>query len=114
MRILVDGFSERPTFGDLASAASEAIMQNASAMEALVLASDPFSTPAREVVRRLAMPVLILCGEHTTPIHKLATEELGSALPHAARAIIPGAGHVSSQEKPFAFAQAVRLFLSNA
>jgi pimeloyl-ACP methyl ester carboxylesterase len=114
MRILVDGFSERPRFNGLASEASDAIMQNASAMEALVLSSDPFSTPARDVVRRLAMPVLILCGEHTTPIHKLATEELGHTLPHAARAIIPGAGHASPQDKPFAFAEAVRLFLSIA
>jgi pimeloyl-ACP methyl ester carboxylesterase len=89
MKILVDGFAGRHRFASLAPEAGDAIMQNAPAMEALALSSDPFPGPGRDIVRRLDRPVLVVCGEHATPIHRLATEELTRELPNAARAVIP-------------------------
>ena len=114
MKILVDGFAGCPRFDDLSTEARNGVMENAAGMAALVLSTDAFPCLAPHLLRPLHMPVLVVGGEHSTPIHKLGREELLRALPHAAHLIVPGAGHALAQEKPDVFAAAVLAFVADA
>jgi pimeloyl-ACP methyl ester carboxylesterase len=59
------------------------------------------------------MPVLIVSGENTIPLHKFVNGELARLLPNAPRVSIPGAGHGSARENPEAFNNAVERFLDS-
>jgi non-heme chloroperoxidase len=113
MRIFVDGFSGSHGFDNLPPERIAAIMQNAPAMKALTMSSDPYPNLSKEKVGRLRIPVLIITGENTIRIHKLVNEELARLLPKAQQAIIPQAGHGSARENPQAFNEAVLRFLMN-
>ncbi|MBI4491401.1 MAG: alpha/beta fold hydrolase, partial [Chloroflexi bacterium] len=65
----------------------------------------------REVLPRVRVPTLVVCGEldRVTPLHQ--AEQLQAAIPGAELAVIAGAGHASNQEQPARFNAAVREFL---
>jgi non-heme chloroperoxidase len=111
MRIFVDGFSGSHGFDKLPPERIAAIMQNARAMKALAISSDPYPNLSKDKVGQLNIPVLIITGENTIRIHKLVNEELARVLPKAQQAIIPQAGHGSARENPQAFNEAVLRFL---
>jgi pimeloyl-ACP methyl ester carboxylesterase len=67
---------------------------------------------AREAVRRLTVPTLIIEGEKTIKLHQLVDDELLRCLPGSERVIIPHAAHRSAGENPEAFNNAVLTFLS--
>ena len=112
MRIFGNGLSGTTGFDSLPSERVAAIMQNARAMKALALCSDPFPNLPKDKVKRLGIPILIITGENTIKIHKLVNEELARLLPKAEQAIIPQAGHASPRENPQAFNEAVLNFLA--
>ncbi|MDQ1559817.1 MAG: hypothetical protein QOD32_2877 [Pyrinomonadaceae bacterium] len=112
MRIFVDGFFGTRGFDQLPPERVAAIMQNARAMKALAVSSDPYPNLPKDKVGRLRMPVLIVTGEQTIKIHQLVNEELARILPKAGRAMIPKAGHALARENPAAFNEAVLAFLT--
>lgn len=113
MRILVDGFAGAGKFDRLPPEARAVAMQNSRFFKAATSSADPFPAVSKDKVRRLDMPVLIVTGENTIPLHKFVNEELARLLPKAERVTIPQAGHGSARENPQGFNAAVAKFLEN-
>ena len=61
-----------------------------------------------EDVRRVQLPVLVMCGERTTSPDRRVTEILREQLPRCQYAIIPGADHMSPLSHPEVIAKAIR------
>jgi pimeloyl-ACP methyl ester carboxylesterase len=112
MRALVDGFAGAPRFDGLPPAARAVALQNARFFRVATASPDPFPAVDKARVARLRMPVLIVTGERTVPLHRFVNEELAKVLPRAERATIAGAGHGAAREKPREFNAAVLGFLS--
>ena len=66
---------------------------------------------ARDVLPRVAVPVLVVAGDYDTVVPPAASEALRDAIPGAGFAVVAGTGHLSSQERPDAFNALVRDFL---
>lgn len=98
-------------FDKLPPAVAEAMMQNAPAIKALNLSSDPFPKISKEKLRRLKIPTLIITGENTVKIHKLVNQELVRLLLIAKEVTVPKAGHGTPRENPRFFNEAVLKFL---
>lgn len=66
---------------------------------------------ATELLATLTMPALVIVGEEDaiTPVE--SARKMAAALPHASLAIIPGAGHTPSVERPIPTADAIVTFL---
>jgi pimeloyl-ACP methyl ester carboxylesterase len=60
------------------------------------------------------MPVLVITGEKTVPIHRRIDEDLSRWIPRARSATIPASGHGSPRENPQAFTEVVDQFLSSS
>jgi len=59
----------------------------------------------------LAVPALVVRGEHESPQLTKVAEDLAAAIPHARAEVIPGAGHVPQIEAPQAFNRVLLEFL---
>lgn len=112
MRLFVNGLTPG-RFESLPPEARAIVVQNAPAIEAFALSSDPFPNLPKEQVRKLKVPVLIITGEKTIKIHKIVNEEIARLLPAAEKATIPSAGHSSARENPQAFNEALLRFFAN-
>ncbi len=66
----------------------------------------------REVLPTVAVPTLVMGGEHDRITPRPEAEVLRTGIPGAAFEIIPGAGHLSNLEQPAAFNRAVTAFLA--
>ena len=111
MRAFVDGFAGTARFDRLDPAIRASIMQNAGAMKAMALSTDPYPTVPTAPISRLRMPILIVTGANTIAIHRMIDDELSKLLPKARAVTIPDAGHGSPRENPTAFNAAVMTFL---
>jgi non-heme chloroperoxidase len=112
MRIFVDGLFGAGYFDSLPTATSAAIMQNARAMEAVTLSSNPFPYLPKEKVRQLRIPTLILTGANTIKIHRLVDEELARLIPNASHVVIANSSHSIARDKPEAFNTTMLNFLA--
>jgi 3-oxoadipate enol-lactonase len=74
-------------------------------------ASIPMPAAAAGRLDELAMPVLLLTGEHDP--RSSTANDLQRRLPHASRAIIAGAGHLCALEQPLAYRDALTTFLAD-
>ena len=63
------------------------------------------------LLKKLAMPVLVITGSEDALIPPAESEQMVAALPRGMLEVIPGAGHLSNLEAPEAFNAAVRRFL---
>jgi pimeloyl-ACP methyl ester carboxylesterase len=79
--------------------------------EALTTSADAFPMVAKDDVRKLKRPVLLLTGERTYPVAKIIDPELERLLPDARRTVIPEGTHDMCAEQPPACAAAMRAFL---
>jgi pimeloyl-ACP methyl ester carboxylesterase len=86
-------------------------MQNFRAMRMLALSSDEFPLLADQDLAALAMPILLMSGENTAPVHRAIFDNVCAAMPQAKALRIAGAGHGVSREQPEAFNAAVLEFL---
>jgi pimeloyl-ACP methyl ester carboxylesterase len=111
MRAFVDGFAGTARFDRLDPAIRASIMQNAGAMKAMALSTDPYPAVPTAPISRLRIPVLIITGANTIAIHRLVDDELIQLLPRARAVTIPDAGHGSPRENPTAFNVALMTFL---
>jgi aspartate dehydrogenase len=69
------------------------------------------ATDARPWLERIAVPALVICGEHDGVVGLALSQTIAEAIPDARLATIPGAGHAPNVESPDAFATAVRAFV---
>jgi 3-oxoadipate enol-lactonase len=68
----------------------------------------------RADLTHIAIPTLVVVGEHDQPTPLALSQELYEGIPGAHLAIIPGAGHISNIDNPAVFNQAVEAFISEA
>lgn len=75
----------------------------------------PAPAPAAAVdaaaLARLALPVLVVGGQHDTPARIRAADALVRALPSAERCRIAGAGHLANLDNPAVYNDHLRAFL---
>lgn len=69
------------------------------------------ATDARAWLESVAVPTLVVCGEHDSVVGLALSETIAERIPDARLATIPGAGHAPNVERPGAFAEAVRAFV---
>lgn len=71
---------------------------------------DPVDAPARPAIERLtsvAVPTLVVVGEHDLPDFQGIARRLAAGIPRARLAVVAHAGHVPSLEAPDAFNEAL-------
>ncbi len=86
-------------------------MQNVLAMKMLALSTDEFPWIPPETLAALPMPVLMVSGADTPPVHAAIFAKLTAAMPQAERQVVPGAGHSVTRDRPEAFNALVMDFL---
>jgi pimeloyl-ACP methyl ester carboxylesterase len=67
---------------------------------------------SRGLLRQLAVPALVVAGEHDAVVPAESARAMAEALPHGQLVVVAGAGHVPSLEAPEATAAALRAFHS--
>lgn len=95
----------------LSPAGMERRMQNVLAMKMLALSTDEFPWIAPETLAALPMPVLMVSGAETPPVHAAIFANLVAAMPRAERQVIAGAGHSVTRDRPDVFNALVLDFL---
>lgn len=93
MATLMDYFVAPGAFASFPERLRRRVMENARDWEAHTLSSDPFPAPTRDAVAALDVPVLLLSGERTLPLHRVVDAQLEALLPRVRRVTIPGASH---------------------
>jgi 3-oxoadipate enol-lactonase len=67
----------------------------------------------RTVATTVRVPALVLVGELDRITPPALSEELAGLIPGSRPAVIPGAGHLSNEERPAEFNSAVTAFLDS-
>lgn len=95
MGVLMDYFVGPGAFARFPARLRVSVMESAGDWAAHTTSSDPFPTLARTAVRELPMPVLMLSGGETLPLHHIVDAELERLLPPGSgrRIILSGASH---------------------
>lgn len=86
-------------------------MQNVRAARSLSLSDDEFPYIEPDALAALPMPVLLMSGAETAPVHAAIFAAVTKAMPQARRRIVEGSGHSVSQQQPEAFNREVLDFL---
>lgn len=76
-----------------------------------VLACPP-GPPEAERLGEITTPTLVMVGEHDLADFQQIADRLASEIPHARKAMIPGAGHLAPCEAPAAFREQLSAFLT--
>ncbi|MFM1886589.1 MAG: hypothetical protein RL026_1746 [Pseudomonadota bacterium] len=66
--------------------------------------------PMPERLAQLAVPTLVINGEHDSPHRRLVGDALAYGLPQAQRLLLRGAGHLPNLDQPAAYAAALLAF----
>jgi pimeloyl-ACP methyl ester carboxylesterase len=67
-------------------------------------------TDQRDLLPRIAVPTLLIWGEHDVRSPLSVARQFEQAIPDTTLVVLPGAGHVSHLEQPERFNEAVRAF----
>ena len=86
-------------------------MQNARAARSLALSDDEFPMLEASKLAALPMPVMLLSGAQTAPVHDAIFQAVAQAMPQARAHKVDDAGHSVSQEAPEVFNELVLSFL---
>ncbi|HVI96832.1 MAG TPA: alpha/beta hydrolase [Anaeromyxobacter sp.] len=87
-------------------------LENARTMS-LMLAQPPPPPISCAALGAVHVPILVLRGERTVPFYAATNDALSACLPPgAAEAAVPAAGHLSYEQNPGAYADAVWAFLA--
>lgn len=111
VRLLTGGIVGADTAAALPAAAMARRQENALAIRMLSLSSDEFPWIGPEALQALRMPVALLAGEHTPPIHDVVFRNLCAAWPQAEVSRIADAGHGAARDNPAQFNDRVLGFL---
>jgi pimeloyl-ACP methyl ester carboxylesterase len=71
-----------------------------------------FPAVTRDEMAGIAVPVLIVSGEETAPVHRLVDPELARVIPGSKRIVIAGGSHDMCAEQPEACAAAIADFIA--
>jgi pimeloyl-ACP methyl ester carboxylesterase len=93
-------------------AALQRRLQSSRAMRMLALSSNEFPLLNPSELAALPMPVLLLSGEETAPIHAEVFRNVCAAMPQAQVARVPQAGHGVSRDQPEHFNALALRFLA--
>jgi len=97
---------------DIPAHIMERRMENAKAARSLSLSHDEFPMLDKAELAALPMPVLLLSGADTAPIHAVIFKAVRAAMPKASAKIVKGSGHSVSQQQSALFNNEVFDFLS--
>lgn len=112
LSILTGGIiGKRPA--DIPAAVLERRMQNVNAARSLALSDDEFPWLAPEALAALDMPLLLMTGADTAPVHAAIFDAVSKAMPAARVQVVMGSGHSVSQQQPDAFNALVMRFLGD-
>jgi non-heme chloroperoxidase len=100
MALLTDAFLGAGTFAQFPETLRRKVMRAARDWAAQTMSTTPFPDLARDAVRKIATPVLMLSGTRTIPIHTLVDDELERLLPNCERVVIPDASHDLWSDQP--------------
>lgn len=89
-------------------------LQNLRAMKMLALSSDEFPMLEPHELGSLTMPVLLLAGRQTQPVHRAIFENVCAVMPQACHAWVDGSGHGVTREQPETFNRLALDFLGIA
>lgn len=109
--LLTEGILGGTDLGQQSGAAMGRRLENAESLRRVTLSSDEFPALDMDRLAALDMPVLLLSGERTPPIHDIVFRALAQALPRAESLKVPGAGHGVARDQPAAFNALVLEFL---
>jgi pimeloyl-ACP methyl ester carboxylesterase len=102
-------------FDKLPPAAAATMLQNAPALKAINLSAEPaFPIIAKEDLRKLTVPTLMIKGERADRLHASVTDEIARLVPNAKSVIVPSAGHATQRDNPTFFNAVVLEFLESA
>ena len=87
-------------------------LQNLRAMKMLALSSDEFPLLTPEQLAGLSMPVFLLAGQQTQPVHRAIFENVSAVMPQAQQAWVDGAGHGVTREQADTFNRLALEFLA--
>lgn len=87
--------------------------RNAEAMRALALSNQPYPALDEAALSRLKVPILLLRGERTEPIHRATFAALSGLLAEPVLDCIADAGHGVHRDNPGAFNERVLRFLAS-
>jgi pimeloyl-ACP methyl ester carboxylesterase len=73
-------------------------MQNLTAARSLALSDDEFPMLERDALADLPMPVFLISGQDTAPVHAAIFSEVCQAMPRAKSLVVPNSGHSVSQQ----------------
>lgn len=100
MGLLTDAFLGAGTFAQFPEAVRRKVMRASRDWAAQTMSTAPFPDLARDAVRGLAVPTLLLSGARTIPLHALVDDELERLLPNVERVVIPDASHDLWADQP--------------
>ena len=80
-------------FDRLPQAVQAMFNDNIAEWEALMVSGDAFPDIPRDRARRLPIPLLLLAGDRTLPIHRAVNDEFEKLLPPGGRVTLQGCGH---------------------
>lgn len=109
-RIMTGGINGKAAPAGTAEAMQRRL-QNLRAMKMLALSTDEFPLLPPTKLATLEMPVLLLSGQETAPVHREIFANVCTAMPRAQARRIPNAGHGVSREQPRVFNELVLDFL---
>jgi pimeloyl-ACP methyl ester carboxylesterase len=95
-----------------AGAAMDKRLQNLQAMKMIALSTDEFPLIPAQQLADLPMPVMLLSGLDTQPVHKAIFDNLLACMPNARAVRVAGAGHGVSRDQSEFFNQTVLDFLA--
>ena len=88
-------------------------MRNIEAAKSLALSDDEFPQLGRDELAALPMPVLLMSGAKTAPVHAAIFAAVCAAMPNATSVIVEDSGHSVSQQQPEVFNAEVLAFLKS-
>lgn len=101
--------------GEAPSAVPDHVMRrrlvNLTAAKSLALSDDEFPWLDPQELAALPMPILLLSGENTAPIHAAIFRAVCKAMPNAKSKVVSGSGHSVSQQAAETFNKEVLEFL---
>ena len=100
LRISMEYFVGPGVWDQLPEDVKNVLRANQRDWQALTTSSDAFPHLSRRAVTRLPMPVLMLTGDQTLPIHHLVNDELERLVPNGQRVRFPDATHEIWDEFP--------------
>ena len=95
-----------------AGAAMDKRLQNLQAMKMIALSTDEFPLIPAQQLADLPMPVMLLSGVDTQPVHRAIFDNLLKCMPNARSVRVAGAGHGVSRDQSEFFNQTVLDFLA--